>query len=156
LGGQFEGGGGALVYSTSRSLFPLFFSLAGAETRQGSAIIFKVTGVVNGVATTSLGINATQNTEKSYFKVQRKLLGLNLKPSALYFTYSAGTDPYAVYHVDKQIVGKTITGATDVVFTVTGFLEAKTKPAADDVGLGGTFMDVDDAPAAGAGAGSRK
>jgi len=118
--------------------------------RKQSAIVFKVTGVVGGVATSSLGINGTQDFYNSRFRVRCKLLGLMLA-STLYFTYSAGKDPYAVYHVGKQIVDKTITGATDVVFTVTGFLEAKTKPAAD-MDLAGTFMDVDD----GAGAGSSK
>ena len=113
-----------------------------------------MTGVVDGVETTSPGINAThaKKTLGNGFQVQRKLLGLKTK-STLFFGYR-GADPYAAYPVGKKIMGKSITGATDVVFTVTGFLEAKTKPAAADVGLGGTFMDVDDAPAAGAGAGS--
>ena len=122
-------------------------ALGGAKKRENAAIVFKVTGVVGGVATSSLGINATQDTENSRFKVQRKLLGLKLK-STLLFTYSAGADPYAEYHVGKEITDKSITGATNVVFTVTGFLEAKTKPAAADVDLRGTVMAQDgDAPA---------
>ena len=111
-----------------------------------------MTGVVDGVETTSPGINAThaKKTLGNGFQVQRKLLGLKTK-STLFFGYR-GADPYAAYPVGKKIMGKSITGATDVVFTVTGFLEAKTKPAAANVDLRGTVMAQDgDAPAPAAG-----
>ena len=111
-----------------------------------------MTGVVDGVETTSPGINAThaKKTLGNGFQVQRKLLGLKTK-STLFFGYR-GADPYAAYPVGKKIMGKSITGATDVVFTVTGFLEAKTKPAAAHVDLRGTVLAQDgDAPAPAAG-----
>ena len=100
---------------------------------------------VGGAAKIDHGINATHTTTATGhgFVVQRKLLGLKTQ-SKVYFSYPAGTDPYAMYPVGTKIMGKSITGATDVVFTVTGFLEAKTKPAAAD------------APAAGAGEGSSR